>query len=110
MRLQAASTVVSHRDSTRTAPPARSSKTALSQSTRRDALRVGRPFTHPEAGDLTLGYRTMHLQGSPGHSMVMYYAEAGTPEHDAPDLLDLSAADSEFTPEVSPDGQPIDNA
>jgi transcriptional regulator with XRE-family HTH domain len=46
-------------------------------------------FHHPEVGDLTLGYQSMRLEGSPGHRLVTYYAEPGTPEHDAMVLLDL---------------------
>ncbi|MEU9430943.1 helix-turn-helix transcriptional regulator [Streptomyces sp. NPDC048252] len=46
-------------------------------------------FHHPEVGDLTLGYQSMELEGTPGHRMVTYYAEPGTPDHDAMVLLDL---------------------
>jgi transcriptional regulator with XRE-family HTH domain len=46
-------------------------------------------FHHPEVGDLTLGYQSMELEGTPGHRMVTYYAEPGTPEHDAMVLLDM---------------------
>jgi hypothetical protein len=46
-------------------------------------------FHRPEVGDLTLGHRSMQLEGTPGHRLVMYYAEPGTPDHDAIVLLDL---------------------
>jgi transcriptional regulator with XRE-family HTH domain len=45
-------------------------------------------FHHPEVGDLTLGYQVMQLVGTPGQHLITYYAEAGTPEHDALVLLD----------------------
>lgn len=58
-------------------------------------VRVHRPgtkrFHHPEVGDLTLGYQAMQLEGTPGHRLVTFYAEPGTPEHDAMVLLDLMA-------------------
>jgi hypothetical protein len=50
-------------------------------------------FHHPEVGDLTLGYQSMTLNGTPGQALVAYYAEPGTPEHDAITLLDRSDAD-----------------
>jgi transcriptional regulator with XRE-family HTH domain len=46
-------------------------------------------FHHPEVGDLTLGYQSMQLEGTPGHRLVSYYAEKATPEFDAVVLLDL---------------------
>jgi transcriptional regulator with XRE-family HTH domain len=46
-------------------------------------------FHHPEVGDLTLGYQSLLLEGTPGHRLVAYYAEPATPEHDAVALLDL---------------------
>lgn len=50
-------------------------------------------FHHPDVGDLTLGYQGLHLDGSPGHRMVAYFAEPGTPDHDAMILLDMTAAE-----------------
>ncbi|MFD1546095.1 MmyB family transcriptional regulator [Nonomuraea guangzhouensis] len=47
-------------------------------------------FHHPDVGDLTLGYQSMQLEGTPGHRLVAYYAEPGTPEYDAMVLLDLA--------------------
>ncbi|MFD3375321.1 MULTISPECIES: helix-turn-helix transcriptional regulator [unclassified Streptomyces] len=46
-------------------------------------------FHHPEVGDLTTGYQSMELEGTPGHRMVTYHAEPGTADHDAMVLLDL---------------------
>ncbi|MET9070578.1 helix-turn-helix transcriptional regulator [Streptomyces sp. NPDC004232] len=46
-------------------------------------------FHHPEVGDLTLGYQSMELEGTPGHRLVTYYAEPNTSEYDALVLLDL---------------------
>ncbi|MFB7288756.1 helix-turn-helix transcriptional regulator [Actinacidiphila glaucinigra] len=46
-------------------------------------------FRHPEVGDLTLGYQPMQLDGTPGHRLVAYYAEEGSPDHDAMVLLDM---------------------
>ncbi|MFD3308679.1 helix-turn-helix transcriptional regulator [Streptomyces sp. NPDC058694] len=65
-------------------------------------------FHHPEVGDLTLGYQTLQLQGSPANCMVVYYAEPGTPEHDALALLDLAADESEHAPRLPPNRQPIE--
>ncbi|MEU6779428.1 helix-turn-helix transcriptional regulator [Nonomuraea angiospora] len=50
-------------------------------------------FHHPEVGDLTLGYQSMLLEGTPGHRLMTYYAEPGSPEYDAIVLLDLLASD-----------------
>ncbi|MGW1027858.1 helix-turn-helix transcriptional regulator [Streptomyces sp. NPDC002577] len=46
-------------------------------------------FHHPEVGDLTLGYQTLELEGTPGHRLITYYAEPGTPDYDALVLLDM---------------------
>ncbi|MBY8881468.1 helix-turn-helix transcriptional regulator [Actinacidiphila acidipaludis] len=46
-------------------------------------------FRHPQVGDLTLGYQPMQLEDTPGHRLVVYYAEAGSADHDAMVLLDL---------------------
>ncbi|MGN9846761.1 helix-turn-helix transcriptional regulator [Nonomuraea sp. H19] len=53
-------------------------------------------FHHPEVGDLTAGYQSMQLEGTPGHRLVAYYAEPGTPDHNKLVLLDMTA------PEPSP--------
>ena len=59
----------------------------------RGHVRGHKSFHHPEVGDLRLGYQSMQLNGTPGHSLIAYYAEAGTPEHDALTLLDRSDVD-----------------
>ncbi|PSM44775.1 transcriptional regulator [Streptomyces dioscori] len=46
-------------------------------------------FRHSEVGDLTLGHQSMEVEGTPGHRLITYYAEPGTPGHDALVLLDL---------------------
>jgi transcriptional regulator with XRE-family HTH domain len=48
-------------------------------------------FHHPEVGELTLGFESLRLEGTPGHRLLAYNAEPGTPEHDAVALLDLLA-------------------
>lgn len=55
-------------------------------------------FHHPEVGDLTLGYQGMQLDGAHGHRMSAYFAEPGTPDHDAMVLLDLAATADAATP------------
>ncbi|WP_405734183.1 helix-turn-helix transcriptional regulator [Streptomyces sp. NBC_01537] len=55
-------------------------------------------YHHPEVGDLTLGYQSMQLEGTPGHRLVTYFAEPGTPEHDAIVLLDMAAHEPSSTP------------
>jgi len=57
-------------------------------------------FHHPEVGDLTLGYQSMTLNGTPGQALIAYYAESGTPEHDAVTLLDRSDADHIGVPDI----------
>ncbi|MEU9286588.1 helix-turn-helix transcriptional regulator [Streptomyces sp. NPDC048275] len=53
-------------------------------------------FHHPEVGDLTLGYQTMELEGTPGQRLITYYAEPGSSDHDALLLLDMLG--SQLTP------------
>ncbi|MET9034377.1 helix-turn-helix transcriptional regulator [Streptomyces mirabilis] len=48
-------------------------------------------YHHPDVGTFTLGYQGMHLEGTQGHRLVTYYAEPGTPAHDALVLLDMAA-------------------
>jgi transcriptional regulator with XRE-family HTH domain len=62
-------------------------------------------FHHPDVGDLTLGYQSMQLEGTPGHRLVTYYAGPGTPEYDAMVLLDMAAhqqSSNEAVPRSSP--------
>jgi hypothetical protein len=40
----------------------------------------------------------MALNGTPGQALVAYYAEPGTPEHDAITLLDRADADQTHRP------------
>jgi transcriptional regulator with XRE-family HTH domain len=51
-------------------------------------------FHLPRVGDVTLGFQGMQLEGTPGHRLVTYHADAGTPDHDAITLLDMLASDS----------------
>jgi hypothetical protein len=51
----------------------------------------GRKTFHPDVGSLTLGYQSMQLEGTCGQRLIAYYAEPGTPEHDAMVLLDMAA-------------------
>ena len=55
-------------------------------------------FTHPEVGKLTLRYQTMQLDGTEGHSLAVYLAAPGTPEHDALILLDRLGQESAHEP------------
>ena len=48
---------------------------------------------HPLVGDLSVSYQVMRLEGTQGHSLLSYYAEAGTPAHDAFVLLDRFSED-----------------
>jgi transcriptional regulator with XRE-family HTH domain len=61
-------------------------------------------FHHPDVGDLTLGYQAMQLAGTTGQHLITYYAETGTPEHDALVLLDNLAA------KTTPAGLPYQNS
>ncbi|WAL68781.1 helix-turn-helix transcriptional regulator [Amycolatopsis cynarae] len=54
-------------------------------------------FRHPEVGDLTLGYQSMRLDGTPGQRLISYFAEPGTRDHDAVVLLDVTAAEHAAT-------------
>ncbi|MEU1412133.1 helix-turn-helix transcriptional regulator [Streptomyces sp. NPDC005731] len=46
-------------------------------------------FRHPQVGDVTFGYQTMQLEDTPGHRLVVYYADVAGPDHDAMVLLDM---------------------
>ncbi|MFE3828516.1 helix-turn-helix transcriptional regulator [Streptomyces sp. NPDC059092] len=48
-------------------------------------------YHHPDVGTFTLNYQSMHVEGTPGHRLVTYYAEPATPAHDALVLLDMAA-------------------
>ncbi|XVV10194.1 helix-turn-helix domain-containing protein [Actinoplanes sp. CA-131856] len=54
-----------------------------------------RPFTgttkvlnHPRVGTISLRIQAMQVEGTVGHRLVTYFAEPGTPDHDALVLLD----------------------
>jgi hypothetical protein len=64
-------------------------------------------FHHPEVGDLTLGYQSMEPEGTPGHRLVAYYAEPGTPDHDAIVLLGLLGHAQYADRPVPVDGGPV---
>ncbi|MFE3828513.1 helix-turn-helix transcriptional regulator [Streptomyces sp. NPDC059092] len=51
-------------------------------------------FHHPQVGDLTLGCQSMHLEGTPGHRLVAFYAEPGTPAYDKMVLLDTEVTEA----------------
>ncbi|MGX9885526.1 helix-turn-helix transcriptional regulator [Streptomyces sp. NPDC002276] len=55
-------------------------------------------FHHPEVGDLTLGYQSMQLDGTPGHRLVVFFAEPGTPDHGKLLLLDGTATEPAAQP------------
>ncbi|WP_405734177.1 helix-turn-helix transcriptional regulator [Streptomyces sp. NBC_01537] len=50
-------------------------------------------FHHPEAGDFTLGYQSMELEGAHGQRLVAYHAVPGTPAYDAMRLLDMAVTE-----------------
>ncbi|WP_212990747.1 helix-turn-helix transcriptional regulator [Actinoplanes auranticolor] len=43
---------------------------------------------HPRVGTVTLGIQSMRIEGTPGHSLLIYHAEPGTVDHDTMVLLD----------------------
>jgi transcriptional regulator with XRE-family HTH domain len=45
------------------------------------------PFHHPLVGDLTLDYDALELPADPGHTVIAYTAEPGTPSQDALNVL-----------------------
>ena len=49
-------------------------------------------FQHPGVGAMELDYEEMELANSDGQRMIAYYAEPGTPDHDALVLLDMAGA------------------
>jgi transcriptional regulator with XRE-family HTH domain len=50
-------------------------------------------FRHPDVGELTLRYQSLGLEGTPGYRVSTYFAEPGSPEHDALVLLDMAAGE-----------------
>jgi transcriptional regulator with XRE-family HTH domain len=51
-------------------------------------------FHHPQVGTVMLGYQGMQLHGTPGQSLIAYYADPGTIEYDAITLLDRVPIDA----------------
>ncbi|MFJ8108319.1 helix-turn-helix transcriptional regulator [Streptomyces sp. NPDC096132] len=49
-------------------------------------------FHHPEVGDITPGYQSMQIEGTPGQRFIAYFAEPGTPDHDRLVLLDMTTS------------------
>ncbi|HEX6356096.1 helix-turn-helix transcriptional regulator [Actinophytocola sp.] len=49
---------------------------------------AAKTLNHPEVGTFTLNIQSMQIEGTPGHRLVIYHAEPGTPDHDAIVLLD----------------------
>jgi len=64
----------------------------------RPLLQKTKTLRHPDAGTFTLSFQSMQIEGTPGHRLVTYYAEPGTPDHDAMLLLDQVADDRPVTP------------
>jgi transcriptional regulator with XRE-family HTH domain len=54
----------------------------------RPYTQVAKTMRHPEVGTVTLNVQSMQIEGTPGHRLVIYQAEPGTPDHDAIVLLD----------------------
>ncbi|MEV6592113.1 helix-turn-helix domain-containing protein [Streptomyces acidicola] len=57
-----------------------------------------RSFHHPDAGHITLGFQGMALNSTNGQSLVAWYAEPGSPDHDAMILLDKKAEERSGKP------------
>lgn len=64
-------------------------------------------YHHPDVGTFTLGYQGMHLEGTPGHRLVTYHAEPGTPAHDALVLLDMTAREPASDDVAPRRGRPV---
>ncbi|MFI5555322.1 helix-turn-helix transcriptional regulator [Streptomyces sp. NPDC051738] len=69
-----------------------------------------KPLHHPDVGDLVLGYQSMELEGTPGHRLIMYYAEPGTPDHDALVLLDLLGSQPKAHERTSSEDEPTSSS
>ncbi|PVE11798.1 helix-turn-helix transcriptional regulator [Streptomyces scopuliridis] len=70
-------------------------------------------YHHPDVGTFTLNYQGMQLEGTPGHRLVSYYAEPGTPSHDALVLLDMTTyepSEDEAEPQRGQSTPPPDEA
>lgn len=60
-------------------------------------------FAHPDVGSLTLGYQAFDVRSAPGHQLIVYQAEPGSPSDAALQLLASLAATTrpELLPESS---------
>ncbi|MFI6693033.1 helix-turn-helix transcriptional regulator [Streptomyces sp. NPDC050433] len=68
-------------------------------------------FHHPDVGDLTVGYQSMELEGTPGHHLITYYAEPGTADYDGIVLLDmLGSRPAPHQPKSSPQDEPTSSS
>ncbi|MFJ2956093.1 helix-turn-helix transcriptional regulator [Streptomyces sp. NPDC087270] len=63
-------------------------------------------FLHPQVGEITLAFQGMALEGTPGHRMGVYSADPGTPDHDAMQLLDMTASQASAEHEPHPGHEP----
>jgi transcriptional regulator with XRE-family HTH domain len=54
----------------------------------RPLAQAAKTLHHPEVGTFTLDVQAMQIEGTPGHRLVIYYAEPGTLHHDAVVRLD----------------------
>ncbi|MBB2946313.1 transcriptional regulator with XRE-family HTH domain [Actinoplanes lutulentus] len=59
----------------------------------RPYTRTTKTMNHPAVGTFTLSFQVMQIDGTPGHCLVTYYAEPGTPDHDAIVRLDRAGLD-----------------
>ena len=71
-------------------------------------IRRHKTFHHPEFGDLSLGYQSMRISGTPGQSLIAYWAEPGSPEHDSLVLLDRAIVDQPTQPSADRTSLPAD--
>ncbi len=55
-------------------------------------------FHHPDVGDLELSFQALELSGLDGLTLIAYYAEPGTPAHDALALLTAISATHRHEP------------
>ncbi|ACU37830.1 helix-turn-helix domain-containing protein [Actinosynnema pretiosum subsp. pretiosum] len=68
-------------------------------------------FRHPDVGEIHLGYQMMSLDGAPDQKLVVYFAEPGSPEHDALVLLDMlgAAREAEVAAEDCAEAEQVDD-
>ncbi|WP_351237228.1 hypothetical protein [Streptomyces sp. NPDC002133] len=63
-------------------------------------------FRHPDVDGLTLDYQSMPPEDTPGHRVITYCAESGSPEHDALVRLDIAAHEHPTAQTASPPPPP----